>query len=239
MNISSYSPNVATLNHIAVWKKTSRCCEFFHPRTPPCFSPVQFSPHSIREPVSSFPVFVQKCPSSKIYTKFLKDTRTPKTKAESWQFQVSHSEDSSSPVLPLHGKSHMGHPLFQNDNLSSIYNSRPVLKSSNFDKSIESHPSLPYSIWPESNLSRSSLQKNTAWMAKSTVPNGLEAKSLALRINLRSWEATDYQIVKWVTSELNDLIKTIMDCMDDLSVWSVNSHSQYGSSQIYYTSIRN
>lgn len=69
-------------------------------------------------------------------------------------------------------------------------------------------------------------------MVKSRVPNGLEAKSLALRINLRSWEATDYHIIKWVASELDDLIKTIMDCMDDLSVWSVNSHSQNGSSQI-------
>lgn len=61
-----------SLRHIAIWQKSSELCKSYHPGKPPCFFPSQFSASIKPQSFLLLPIFVQNCPSSKLYFRFFR-----------------------------------------------------------------------------------------------------------------------------------------------------------------------
>lgn len=215
----SYAPK-KSLQHLAIWEKSSKLCSIYHLGTPPCFFPAHFSPNTAPQPVNTLPLFVQQCPSYRIYLQFSKMWTAKKERqlmqaksADSGKTQLLNIPLLVEPLLNLSGSTS---PVSL---LSSTYSSHKLVSTHRLDCTFR------YSAYCEcKNSSKNEWGMSTSGLGTSCdtavvpltklsllQPAEARPKYLALNINQRLWESADYRLVKLLTEQYKELIALVVE----------------------------
>lgn len=220
-----------TLEHIAIWKKSVKICNKHHPGKPPCFFPVQFSLRTIPQKPDTLPVFVQQCPSCKLYKKFTKallikplDSIYHDDKLVSSKFLFLPSPDSShsrevtiteglSPQTPLSSVYSCGRLLIRSTKL--LYSRIPNYSIWS-DYSYTNEYTVKSDLVVKSRNDSQACKKSAIPLTSLSALKPMDAKEeyLALHLNQQSWEFASYSLIRSFTVEIRNLIALVNEDME-------------------------
>lgn len=231
MAMSGVGPScvsMRSLQHIAIWEKSARICSKYHPGRPPCFFPAHFSTHTIPQALRSLPLFVQQCPSRKLYRQFTKALlkRTSEKLCHDETMDDNSMLFLSSPCPSGYREAMCQPQFFPQTPLSSIYS----LNRLYWSIKLTAAPMLNYSIWSESSHVCKEAAKRVC--ASESSKDGAEVPAipltilsvlkppkssrdyLALNINQQSWECADYALIRRFTVEIKSLSALVKEDME-------------------------